>query len=204
MIKMSDKQPACMGWCHTYTLKKIDPRNIRVEDIDIDDIAHHLTLRNRFSCATPYPYSVAQHSVIVASILPEEFKLWGLLHDAGEFMNPDFPSPIKADPILAPVVGWEHRSLRSAIDRFGLTWPQPECVHTADRIVLATEARDLFGDRGEWGLEEKPLSLTIEETPWRKVKSDFLRLFDDLMYSRKQASDQPAVLSWQDVPEVED
>ncbi len=37
----------------------LDPWNLRVIDVRLPDLAHHLSLINRFTGGTPWPYSVA-------------------------------------------------------------------------------------------------------------------------------------------------
>jgi 5'-deoxynucleotidase YfbR-like HD superfamily hydrolase len=61
----------------------------------VDDIVHSLSLINRFNGAAKFPYSVAQHSLYVAGLLPPELKLHGLLHDAPEAYVGDMVSPLK-------------------------------------------------------------------------------------------------------------
>lgn len=78
----------------TYSGKLIDIFNISIEDIDILDIAYGLSNIPRFAGQVPF-YSVAKHSLVVASFLPEKLKLAGLLHDASEAYIGDVISPIK-------------------------------------------------------------------------------------------------------------
>jgi len=63
--------------------------------VRLDDIVHSLSLMNRFNGAALFPYSVAQHSLHVASLLPAELRLEGLLHDAAEAYIGDMVSPLK-------------------------------------------------------------------------------------------------------------
>lgn len=70
-------------WMETWSGKRIDLLNPNPDQIDITDIAHHLSIINRFTGATRCPYSVAQHSLYVSMLLPESLQLHGLLHDAG-------------------------------------------------------------------------------------------------------------------------
>ncbi len=174
------KPPACMAWLPTFTGRRLDPRAITEADIDVRDLAHHLSLRCRFTCATPFLYSVGQHSLLVSAIVPPEHGLWGLLHDAGEFLLPDVARPIKDDPGLSALRDWELTTLRCVARRYILPWPMPECVHEADRIVLATEARDLFNGAIGWGLTERPLPEKILEMRPRDVEAMFLARFRQL------------------------
>lgn len=67
-----------------------------IEDmICIEDIAHHLSIENRFNGATKFAYSVAYHSLLVCQFAPEKYKLEALLHDAAEAYCKDLTSPLK-------------------------------------------------------------------------------------------------------------
>lgn len=87
------------GKIRTFTGKLVDPLALRVVDINIHDIAHHLSNIGRYTGATPKFYSVAQHSVLVARyfLLPIE-RMAGLLHDAAEAYINDIASPLKRAP----------------------------------------------------------------------------------------------------------
>lgn len=75
----------------TVSGKRIDLLNPDMSQIDIEDIAHHLALINRFTGATAVPYSVAQHSCLVAEVVGFE----GLMHDAHEAYIQDISTPVK-------------------------------------------------------------------------------------------------------------
>lgn len=79
----------------TFTGKLFDLLEPTEDMIDIRDIAHHLSIENRFNGATKFPYSVGYHSILVCQNCPEEFKLEGLLHDAAEAYCKDLTSPLK-------------------------------------------------------------------------------------------------------------
>lgn len=77
--------------------RQVDPLNLKPGDVSIEDIAHGLSLINRFNGQTRFPYSVARHSVNVSVRLEGsvELKLLGLLHDAAEVYLGDVIRPIK-------------------------------------------------------------------------------------------------------------
>lgn len=52
-----------MATMNTYTGNKIDPMNMAVADISIQDIAHALSLTCRGGGHVSYFFSVAQHSI---------------------------------------------------------------------------------------------------------------------------------------------
>src|SRR5690606_26960723 len=62
----------------TISGRKLDLYNILPSDIDIFDIAHSLSRQCRFSGHCVEFYSVAQHSLRVAELLPTELKMVGL------------------------------------------------------------------------------------------------------------------------------
>lgn len=71
----------------TFTGRTINPLQVRPDDLDINDIAHALSLCNRFAGHTTTPISVAKHSLLVASLVaeaPVEVRRQALLHDATE------------------------------------------------------------------------------------------------------------------------
>lgn len=160
----------------TYTGKEVYPVDLRVEDIDIRDIAHALSLACRFGGHIASHYSVAEHSVRVATILPRDLQLWGLLHDATEAYLGDMVRPLKC--MMPEYKKVEERAMRVIAARYGMDWPEPPEVKKADNILLATERRDLFPGGRVWRLEESPLTSTI--TPLSAVHAEelFLDMFD--------------------------
>ncbi len=134
-------------WMPMYSGNRIWPQDPRPNEIQIEDIAHNLSNINRFNGQTKRPYSVAQHSVLVSRLLPQELKLFGLLHDAGETYVGDCVSPIKVliQDIFSPI---EDGIMSAVADRFWfadqlLDQSAIDAVKKADNILLATEVRDL-------------------------------------------------------------
>src|SRR5690242_11754504 len=95
---LSSRQPRRGDWMQTYTGRRFWPLDPRVDDIDIGDIAHHLSLVCRFAGACREFYSVAQHCVGVSYVCDPKDALWGLLHDAAEAYVGDMVRPLKRSP----------------------------------------------------------------------------------------------------------
>lgn len=130
------------GWISTYTGKKFFIFNPRVEDIEIADIARALSMICRFNGHVKKFYSVAQHSVLVSYIVPEEYALEGLMHDATEAIIGDMVRPIKR---FMPEFKEVENKLEAAIaQRFNLRTDIHDIIKEADNIALVTEARDLL------------------------------------------------------------
>lgn len=90
----------------TYTGLRVDPTNLKVEDINITDIARSLSQQCRYGGHTRRHYSVAQHSVLLyryaRHVVREgyEVQLLALLHDAGEAYVPDLPRGLKYHELM--------------------------------------------------------------------------------------------------------
>ncbi|WP_145313437.1 metal-dependent phosphohydrolase [Gimesia fumaroli] len=153
--------------------------------IDINDIAHQLSLINRFNGATVEPYSVAQHSVIVSNIVNPEFALLGLLHDAAEAYVGDIVHPVK-EGIRDFFWEFERPCLSVIFDKYGVghnpagLW----CVETADMQARATEFRDLFKTPQQHEHLPEPLAYKIEPVGNWKAKRMFLNRFHELTEGR--------------------
>lgn len=136
-----------MSWLLTYSGAHFDLVDPQPEMINLVDIVKGLSRESRFAGQTLYFYTVAQHSVEASIIVGQEFALEALLHDASEAYLKDIPRPLKQ---LLP----DYRSIEQRVDaviraRFGLPAKQSDDVTAADRIMLATERRDLMIDDNE-------------------------------------------------------
>ena len=175
---MSDRRG---DWIQTYTGRPFWPLDPRPEDILIDDIAHALALKVRYSGHCRWPYSVAQHSVLVSRWItlqpqatPQE-ALWGLLHDAAEAYLADIPKPVK--PFLE---GWkdiEASMMRVICARFGLPEEEPEIVREADFRILTDEREQIMNEGPSWSRLGHPLGLKIRRMTWFDAKTHFLNQF---------------------------
>jgi len=157
-------------WITTYTGKKFHFRNPTVEEIDIKDIAHHLSLICRFTGAVREFYSVAEHSIRVAFIVPDSLKLSALLHDAAEAYLNDISRPVKYSHKLEET----EKEITRVIDlKFNINSNAPE-IKKADNILLATEARDLMSNVNNWAKLPPPLEKEIIPLPPKEAEGVFL------------------------------
>lgn len=180
----------------TYSGGPFDLLNPRPEDIRILDIAEALSKINRFAGHTKYPYSVAQHSILVSMFLDESgLEMDGLFHDAHEAYVNDITSPMKV--ALKHVAGADlfarvEAPIRRAIARqFGLQEPIPADVHIADREALAVERRFVMHpptnvDWGVYGIPPKGRDrvVLIQMRP-EDARDAFIQRYQSLVLRQK-------------------
>lgn len=170
-----------MSWIQTYTGKRFYPLNPMAEDVDILDIAHALSNMCRFNGHTRQFYSVAQHSVLVACIVPEPLALAALLHDAAEAYFADIVRPVK--PHLFGLGEIEQRIHAAIAERFGIPAAMDARIKVADMELLATERRDLLlPTDDEWACLEGVEPRYEQIIAWDPVtaKKVFLEQFEGL------------------------
>lgn len=124
----------------TYSGKFIDIFNLSIEDIDIIDIAYGLSNIPRFAGQVPF-YSVAKHSLFVASKCPIHLKLSGLLHDASEAYIGDMISPIKNK--IPEYMLLEKKILNTIAKKWNLD-PYNPIIKEIDKDALKYEKSILF------------------------------------------------------------
>lgn len=126
----------------TFTGRYVNVLDPDPDTINIEDIAHALSNLCRFSGHVYRFYSVAEHSLNVARILPNELQMCGLLHDASEAYLVDIATPVKS--ILPDYKRVESNLQKAIAKKFGVPYPFPKEVHEADRAALVTEAHTLM------------------------------------------------------------
>lgn len=153
-----------------------------IDDVAIEDIAHGLAYQCRFNGQTSAFYSVAQHSLMVMSLVPKSERLAALLHDAAEAYLGDMVKPLKN--LFPEFSAIEARVTEIIGQRFGvdLTHFHPS-IKAADLVALATEKRDLMPHSTEpWlalaGVE--PLPTRIEPLAPGEAMSAYMAAFKAL------------------------
>lgn len=134
------------GKIRTFTGKYVDPFNMQPEDLDIRDIAHHLSLINRYTGATQHGYNVAQHSVAVSRhFIDPELRMAGLLHDAAEYVLNDIASPVKRHPAMAGYVKALSDLDTIIFNHFGLDIALMKTVKPMDDVEFTYEVASWWG-----------------------------------------------------------
>lgn len=121
------------------------------EEIEIMDIAHSLSNQCRFTGHTSEFYSIAEHSLLVASLIngDNKAKLCALLHDAMEAYLTDVATPIKK--YLVGYKEIENNLWKIIAKKFDLPEELPIEVKIRDRQALLIEAEQLIPSGGkEW------------------------------------------------------
>jgi uncharacterized protein len=195
------------AWQRMLSGRRLDLLDPSPFDVEIADIAHGLARVARWNGQTngPYPFSVAQHALLVEMIArhirPElndaknasaKVLLAVLLHDAAEYVIGDIISPFKA--VLGDAYkGVEHRILSAVMLRFGLPaeikGATLSLTKQADRTAAYYEATLLAGfepsEATKFFGEALPLPSNILSllTPWQPVEAAqaFTSRFDTLL-----------------------
>ncbi len=162
----------------------IDPLNPHREDINIEDIAHALSLTCRFSGHTRFFYPVARHCMMVADFLPSPFKLYGLLHDAAEAYLTDIPRPFKSR--IPGYIAIENNLHGAILEALGIPSPSLEiadAIHIADEKALRIEHQQLIPNTSYWPYGVEEWSQKIEEEYWQITQQKFIGRYDEYTLS---------------------
>jgi 5'-deoxynucleotidase YfbR-like HD superfamily hydrolase len=169
------------AWIDTYTGLRFYFLKPTLKSICIEDIAHSLSLICRFGGHVNRFYSVAQHSVFVSEICPEEIAFECLMHDATEAYYGDMVSPLKAlmpeyQKLEDKLHGIINKKFKLHLDE--VTWPY---VKKCDIIALLTEKRDLKS-KCKWKKKysESPHSRKINPVSAEEAEQMFLKRFHEL------------------------
>lgn len=191
------KQPR--AWQRMLSGRRLDLLDPTPMDIEIEDIAHGLAFVARWNGQTrgDWPYSVAEHSLLVEEIFartaaqPVRWRLAALLHDAPEYVIGDMISPVKS--AVGPSYGELDARLTAAVHlRFGLPAVLPvavkKAIKEADKVSAWLEAVQIAGfteteaDR-LFGRPKTELlrGLEIRLRPPAIVRADFVARHSTLM-----------------------
>ena len=191
------------AWQRMLSGRRLDILDPSPVDVELSDIAHGLARVARWNGQTrgDYPFSVAQHSVLVLEIFtalaPEadaRARLYALLHDAPEYVMGDIISPFKA-AMGGNYKDVEKRLLGAVHIRFSLPAQAPgavsKAIKVADReaayfeaVHLAgfapDEARKFFGEPTLPAFDLDSFDRLIRPWPTREAHDRFVAAFEDL------------------------
>ncbi|UXN70406.1 HD family hydrolase [Devosia neptuniae] len=189
------------AWQRMLSGRRLDILDPSPMDVELSDIAHGLARVARWNGQTlgDYPFSVAQHSVLVLELFRAHnpdcegvAQLQALLHDAPEYVMGDIISPFKA-AMGGNYKDVENRLLSAIYLRFSLPSAQTgalaKLIKKADReaaffeaIHLAgfedTEARKLFGEPSMPAFDVEAFDRLIRPWPTREAHDRFVDAFE--------------------------
>jgi len=166
----------------TYKKHRFSPLNPRHEDIDIEDIAHALSLMCRANGHFVRFFSIARHCINCAVEaenrgLSESLQLVCLLHDASEAYISDITRPVK---LGLPEYSKIEKRLQSVIfEKFKATptasdW---ETVGAIDDMMLKLEFATFAGEVIEIQTQQPVIPPDFASKTFERDEADFLQLF---------------------------
>ena len=176
--------PRVGDWMQTASGKKYWPIDPRPHEVDLLDIAAHLSKICRYNGACDWHYSVAQHSVYVSHQVAPEFALDALMHDAPEAYCCDIHRPMKHSLLGYKQI--EERNWFAIATRFGLSLRLPIEVKHADESVMMAEKAQIMRPGDPWTYRYDVPPANIRVSPWTcdHAREAFLSRFEVLNLAR--------------------
>ncbi|HVZ94603.1 MAG TPA: HD family hydrolase [Phycisphaerales bacterium] len=192
------------AWQRMLSGRRLDILDPSPLDVELTDIAHGLARVARWNGQTQgdYPFSVAQHSVLVLEIFragqpaPEpRSELYALLHDAPEYVMGDIISPFKA-AMGGNYKEVENRLMGAIYLHFSLAASPPAAIsrqikradreaafHEAVRLAgfELDEARRFFGEPERAGFDLDGFDRLIRPWPTNEAYDRFVDEVDALV-----------------------
>lgn len=189
------------AWQRMLSGRRLDILDPSPLDVELSDIAHGLARVARWNGQTQgdYPFSVAQHSVLVFELFRQANPdasaaalLQALLHDAPEYVMGDIISPFKA-AMGGNYKDVENRLLSAIFLRFSLPATMSVAltkqVKKADREAAyfeAThlagfdpdEARKFFGEPNQPAFDVEAFDRLIRPWPTQQAHARFVEVFE--------------------------
>ena len=174
-----------MSYILTYKKKEFYPLTPKVEDIDIEDIAHALSLLCRANGHFKHFYSVAQHSLncareAIARGYSKRVVLGCLLHDGSEAYLADITRPVKKH--LHKYLEIEDVLQGEIFEKWlpSLSEDEKKLIFEIDDAILFYEFVELFGEKIFDYTPTLKSNPNFELVEFLTVEKDFLSLFYEL------------------------
>lgn len=174
-----------MSYILTYKKHQFYPLDPRIEDIDIEDIAHSLSLLCRANGHFKHFYSVGLHSLncaneALARGYSSRVALGCLLHDGSEAYLADITRPVKKH--LTAYLDYEDVLQSKIFEKWlgGITEDEHKLIFEIDDAILHREFKELFG---EAIFEVEPKLISEPEVNYIEpsiVENEFLQHFANL------------------------
>lgn len=170
----------------TYTRIRMNPTNPQPEDIQIEDIAHALSLLTRAGGHFPEFYSVAQHSMLccheaIARQYSRRVSLACLLHDGSEAYLADITRPVKK--YLPQYLQIEQVLQDIIYDKYlggELTVAEAEQVKSVDDALLYLEFRHFMNEVHSDEIPQIAAEPDFTAKSFKAAEAGFLALFKKL------------------------
>lgn len=186
-------------YIRTVSGRKLYWDHVEKHDYSIDDIAHALAARVRWTGHVKRVkgkfQSIGQHCCLVHDVIAKmptatvSKRKQGLIHDGAEAYMPDFASPLKwwmrargNDEIFK----LENRVDAALCKHFDIQYPWDPEIKEADLILLATENRDFMPD-GNTERNFMPEPMTKKITLWGtdRTQREFLKRWHKIIEEEK-------------------
>lgn len=172
----------------TFSGIYVNFKDPKPETMRLLDIATGLSNESRYAGQSLKNYVVGQHCVLASHIVPNEFALEALFHDATEAYLKDLPTWLK---LMLPGYKDIEENFEVAIrTQFGLELDtkkrteRKKIIKEYDYKLLATEKRDLMPQDGEdWYFLKNVSPLPFKIEPWGHVeaKDKFISRYNELV-----------------------
>ena len=174
-----------MSYILTYKKVEFYPLEPKTEDIDVEDIAHALSLLCRANGHFKHFYSVGLHSLncayeAKARGYSKRVMLGCLLHDGSEAYLADITRPVKKH--LQKYLEIEEVLQDKIFEKWipGLTPEEKKQIFEIDDAILYYEFLDLFKEKIFDVTPTLVSSPRFEFIEFSSVEQEFLQLFSDL------------------------
>lgn len=167
-------------WMQTHSNGELDFSADEWIVLPIEDIATSLANTCRYTGHCKKYYSVAEHSVLISRMVPQELAYAALMHDASEAYVGDISRPLKT---MFPHFKEIEKKAISAVSK-GYGIPVEELnsplIKAYDRRILADESAALMPKHPFWEQFTEPTGAVIEGWVPAEAKEKFLARFYEL------------------------